>query len=303
MELNFFLDHQRGLIEKQLDALVPQTSAPFFHLLEAARYSTLGKGKRIRPLFALIVCQAFGGDELSALIPACAIELIHTYSMIHDDLPCMDNDDFRRGMPTLHKAYNEPLALLAGDYLLTRAFEVISSAEGVTDQQKVKLIHVLAQRSGAQGMIGGQVMDIESSLKSIDLESLQLLHRLKTGALLSAAIEFGGILGEANHSQIQILQHFGQEIGLAFQIHDDILDVTHSDLKHGKSTGSDVLNHKTTFATLLGIDKSREVAHTLLTSALDKLKSLTVDTSMLEEFTKSILAKKDCDYSSSSHKT
>jgi geranylgeranyl diphosphate synthase, type II len=289
MELKDFLDQNLILIEQQLKVLIPTSEAPYRQLFDAAQYSTLGKGKRIRPLFALMLCHALGGDKNAALVPACALELIHTYSMIHDDLPCMDNDDFRRGKPTLHKAYNDPLALLAGDYLLTYAFEVISTAKDISDSQKVQLTRILAQRSGAHGMIGGQVMDIESSHKSINLETLMLLHQLKTGALITAAVEFGGVLGRANDVQMNILQQFGREIGLAFQINDDIHDVTQSHTKHGKAIGSDVINNKTTYVTLLGIEKSQQKAQALLTSAIGKLKTLAVETSLVEEFANLII--------------
>ena len=291
MKLSDFLDQNLVLIEQQLALLIPPSEAPYQQLFDAACYSISGKGKRIRPLLALTLCHMLGGDKKAALVPACSLELIHTYSLIHDDLPCMDNDDYRRGKPTLHKAYNDPLALLAGDYLLTYAFEVISTANNLSDKQKVQLTRILSQRSGAHGMIGGQVMDIESSHKAVNLDTLKLLHQLKTGALITAAVEFGGILGGADDVQMNILQQFGQEIGLAFQINDDIHDVTQSHIKHGKAIASDVINNKTTYVTLLGIEKSQQTAQALLTSAIGYLKTLSVDTSLMEEFAKLIIYK------------
>jgi geranylgeranyl diphosphate synthase type II len=293
MNLKDFFERKQLLIDQQLDMLIPVIDVPYQPLFAAARYSTLGKGKRIRPLFALSVCDALGGDETSALLPACALELIHTYSMIHDDLPCMDNDDFRRGKPTLHKAFPESIALLAGDFLLTFSFELLAKAKHLSDSQKVKLITVLAQKSGAHGMIGGQVMDMETSEQSIDLEALNLIHQLKTGALITASVEFGAILGHANDQQMKLLQQFGHEIGLAFQIMDDIKDVSRSEQKHGKTIASDVINNKTTYVTLLGVEKSHQTALSLLKSALSLLKKLSIDTSLVASLAEFIVLAQD----------
>ncbi len=281
MDLKNFLENKRQLIDQQLERLIPSLEASYQSLFAAARYSTLSQGKRIRPILALSVCHALGGDEHSSLLPVCVLELIHTYSMIHDDLPCMDNDDFRRGKPTLHKAFPESLALLTGDFLLTLSFELLANAEHLSDSQKIKLISILAQRSGAHGMIGGQVMDMESTEQSIDIHTLNHIHQLKTGALITASIEFGAILGNANDRQLKVLQQFGHDIGLAFQIIDDIHDVSRSEQKHGKAIASDVLNKKTTYATLMGIEKSHQTAKSLLKSTLKQLDMLSIDTSLM----------------------
>lgn len=203
-------------IDQTLDQLIPPTKEPLF---EAAHYSLEG-GKRLRPLLTLAIVETFGQPIEKALHPACALEMIHTYSLIHDDLPCMDDDDFRRGKPSLHKAYPESHAVLTGDFLLTYAFEVLANAPLLSDTQKNRLIAVLALRSGSQGMIGGQVLDIAGG--STNLEHLLQMHAKKTGALITAACEFGGIITE--QTDLAPFQTIGEYLGLAYQIVDDILD-------------------------------------------------------------------------------
>jgi geranylgeranyl diphosphate synthase type II len=207
--------------------------------------------------------------------------MVHTYSMIHDDLPCMDNDDFRRGRPTLHKTYPEGHAVLAGDFLLTHAFEVLSEAPLLTDSQKNQLIQVLAKSSGGHGMIAGQIMDIESEHQVLELETLNLLHRCKTGALLQASALFGAIVADQDASVCESVRAFGADIGLAFQIVDDILDVTQSQQKHGKTISSDMINHKTTYVSVLGVEKSQKAAEHMLESALKHLDSIPFDMTLL----------------------
>ncbi len=291
MDLTSFLEATQPLIDQHLDLILPDAECPYKELFAAARYSALSKGKRIRPLLALAVCHALGGDTQSALEPACVLELIHTYSMIHDDLPCMDNDDFRRGKPTLHKAFPEALALLTGDFLLTFSFELLANAKNLNPDQKIQLISVLSQRAGAHGMIGGQVLDIEMTYQTVDIDTLQQIHQLKTGALITASVEFGAILGHANPAQMNALRQFGHEIGLAFQIVDDIQDISQSEKKHGKAVASDLINGKTTYATLLGIDESHSTAKTLLDSALAKLNSLSIDSSLAARLAEFIIKK------------
>jgi geranylgeranyl diphosphate synthase type II len=271
-----------SLLEQTLDKLIPEQKLPYNQLFKAARYSLLGGGKRLRPILTLATCEALGRDENTALIPACALEMIHTYSMIHDDLPCMDNDDFRRGKPTLHKAFPEGHAVLAGDYLLTYAFQVLASAPHLTSQQIVDLIALLAKKAGGEGMIAGQILDIEANQQT-DLEALNRIHNYKTGALIATAVEFGAIVAGATDKIRQILNLFANEIGLAFQIVDDILDVTASKQKHGSSKASDITNGKTTYVTLLGIERSQETSENLLESALTRLQSLSLKTGRLAE--------------------
>lgn len=289
MDIEQYLQSKRRLIDHQLDILVPENDAPFNQLFKAARYSLLGNGKRLRPILALATCETLGGSEEMALAPVCALELVHAYSLIHDDLPCMDNDDFRRGKPTLHKVFPEGHALLAGDFLLTFAFELLATAPRLTNEQKVKLISILAQKSGSQGMIAGQLMDIEAVEKEISLDLLRYIHQFKTGALITASVEFGAILANASEIQMNILSQFAKEIGLAFQIIDDVLDVTSSEQKHGKTVASDVINKKTTYVALLGLEQSRSTAIKLLESAVHKLKQLSLNTSLLANLAKMIV--------------
>jgi|694.fasta_scaffold07306_9 geranylgeranyl diphosphate synthase type II len=280
LNLEQYLKTKKALISDALDKLIPEKNSPYCDLFRAARYSLLGNGKRIRPIFTLAVCECLQGPMEAALQPACALEMVHTYSMIHDDLPSMDNDDFRRGVPTLHKTFPESHALLAGDYLLTYAFQVIAEAPGLSPEQKIKLVAILAKKSGGDGMIAGQVMDLEAERKEIGLEELQHIHRCKTGALFEAAIEFGAVIAQANEKIIDLLHHFGAKLGLAFQIIDDVLDLTAGSNKHGDAS-SDLANGKKTYATLFGIESSKEKAQQLLNSALKDLQSLPFDTSLL----------------------
>jgi len=218
-----------NLIEDKLSSLIRPDSL----LQEAARYSLLSAGKRLRPLLTLVASQAFGAPLEAALTPACALELIHTYSLIHDDLPCMDNDDFRRNKPSLHKAYSEGVAILTGDYLLTFAFEILSDSPHLTDPQKIQLIRFLSARAGDKGMIGGQMLDILSEKQSTNWERLKNMHLGKTAALITVALEFGGIIAKVTPKAMELLHSIGNHLGLAFQIIDDLLD---GDTENEKST-------------------------------------------------------------------
>lgn len=264
-------------IEDHLKTLLSIKNSNQNALYEAAQYSTLGGGKRLRPLLTLITTELLGGELSKAITSACALELIHAYSLIHDDLPCMDDDDYRRGIPTLHKKFTEGHAVLTGDFLLTYAFEVIANDSNLDNTQRVRLIQTLCKYAGSEGMIGGQVLDIESEGKKIDLKKLELIHRCKTAALITAAIEFGGIIANTSDDNMKLLTKFGTEIGLAFQIVDDVIDVISSDEKHGKKVSSDLTNQKTTYVSLLGIEKSKEMAQKYFTSACENLKQLPGD--------------------------
>lgn len=288
-DLSSSLEAYSRLIEQRLDQLVPRQNGPHQHLFEAARYSLLGAGKRLRPILTLVTTEMLGGHIPDALSAACTLEMIHTYSLIHDDLPCMDNDDYRRGKLTVHKKYSEGHAVLTGDYLLTYAFEILATDSTLSAEQKVKLMAILAKRSGGNGMIGGQVMDLAYEGQQIDLAALQALHSRKTGDLMTAAIEFGGILAHAQEAHLHKLQTFGENIGLAFQVIDDILDFTNSQAKHGRAVSSDLINRKSTYVTLLGLDKARACAQEFYDQACKALSTLPFNTASLIELADFIL--------------
>lgn len=283
------LIHTTELIEEVLDDLVPLTHLPHNEIFAAARYSLLAGGKRLRPLLALVTAEMLGCSSNQAIVAACTLEMIHTYSLIHDDLPCMDDDDFRRGKPSLHKAYPEGVAVLAGDYLLTYAFEVLANTKELSEEQKIKLISTLAKNSGGHGMIAGQIMDITFGDKEIDLHQLQEIHLKKTGMLIAASLEFGAILGNADEKTQELLKQFGLHLGLAFQIADDILDVTSSKEKHGREIASDQINGKTTYVSLLGLEESQKLVESITKNALCSLNSLPYDTSALQSLALSLI--------------
>lgn len=241
---------------------------------QAMLYSLKAGGKRIRPLFTILFCEACGGKSEMAENAATAVEYIHSYSLIHDDLPCMDNDDFRRGKPSCHKQFGEDVALLAGDALLTLAFEKI--ADGAksgryTADTAIRIISVLSSFSGYKGMIGGQALDLMGEGKDIDFDALKTMDLLKTGKLIKAACEIGCLAAGAANEQVKAASVFGENVGLAFQITDDILDVTGDFNKLGKLTGSDVSNNKSTYVKILGLQRSKEYAAELTNEALNSL--------------------------------
>jgi geranylgeranyl pyrophosphate synthase len=240
---------------------------------EACQYALTNGGKRVRAILIYAGARTLGLQQASAGLDhlACAIELIHTYSLIHDDLPAMDDDDLRRGKPTLHKAYDEATAILVGDGLQARAFEFIADAPELSAEQKVKIIKVLAHASGLQGMVGGQYIDIASTGKDLSLEELQAMHALKTGALIRAALAMGGIAAGASDEQLAALDEYGQHIGLAFQVVDDILDVEGDTATLGKTQGKDGEANKPTYVKLMGLEGAKAEAQRLLESALAAL--------------------------------
>lgn len=251
-------------------------------LKDAARYALLSPGKRLRPKLLIATIESLNGDQDLGINPALAIECIHSYSLIHDDLPCMDNDDFRRGLPTTHKKFGEATALLAGDLLLTHAFNLISTAESLPPQTKVDLISLLSSRAGIKGMIGGQFLDISTEGKKLSLDDLEKIHKRKTGDLISTAIEMGAIIANATYQQLVTLRQIGYDIGLAFQIIDDVLDVTKSFEKHGKTVSTDQTLNKTTYVTLLGVDGAKAKAHAIYNVALQNLDDLKLPSNELK---------------------
>lgn len=228
------------------------TDRPYGRLQEAMRYSLLAGGKRVRPVLTLAFCDMLGGDWQSALPFACALELVHTYSLIHDDLPCMDDDDFRRGKPTCHKVFGETMAVLAGDALQGEAFRLIAQAPGMTAQQRIDAVEILAKACAGDGMVAGQVLDTDGLCRSVD--EVKLLHSLKTGAMLRAACELGCAAADPGSDAREKAASYGGHIGLAFQVRDDVLDVIADEAEFGKPVGSDREEGKVTFIDLLGLD-------------------------------------------------
>lgn len=250
-------------VNRALDAAVSLKHPPKIH--EAMRYSLLAGGKRVRPALCLAACELVGGDQASSMAAACAVEMIHTMSLIHDDLPCMDNDDLRRGKPTNHKVFGEDVALLAGDALLAFAFEhIATSTPGVPPSRILRAVGELARAIGAEGLVAGQVVDLHSEgAENVGLDTLEFIHVHKTAKLLEAAVVLGAILGGGEDDEVERLRKFARCIGLLFQVVDDILDVTKSSEELGKTAGKDLLADKVTYPKLIGIDKSREFAEEL----------------------------------------
>ena len=255
-------------------------------------YSLLAGGKRLRPVLVLETCRMCGGDVETALPFACAVEMLHTYSLIHDDLPCMDNDDLRRGRPTNHKIYGEATAVLAGDGLLTACFETMLEAADLPAGRIVAAAGCLARAAGARGMVGGQVLDVAGEGHALTLAEVEELQQLKTGALISAAAEMGCILAGGSEGQRAAVRRYAQKLGLAFQIQDDILDVEGDEELMGKPLGSDRENEKTTFVTLKGVESCRELVDTLTQGAVEALSAFP-DPSFLCWLAESLVGRKN----------
>ena len=276
-DLKAWTQEQAGRLEKALsDWVAPPSQASASDSLqplqEAMRYAVLDGGKRLRPLLALAACEAVDGNLQAALRAACAVELIHAYSLVHDDMPCMDNDVLRRGKPTVHVQFGEAQALLVGDALQALAFELLTPADTSVDTAtQARLCRVLAQAAGAQGMAGGQAIDLASVGLPLDANQLHEMHRLKTGALLKASVVMGALCGQPSDATLLALGEYGAAIGLAFQVVDDILDVTADSATLGKTAGKDAFHDKPTFVSLMGLDASKAYAGQLLARALTSL--------------------------------
>ncbi len=265
MDVSGYLHAKGAATEAALEAcFVPWTQAPS-PLIEAMRHSLFAGGKRLRPALALGACEIICGDMTPALPAACAIEMIHTYSLIHDDLPAMDDDDLRRGKPTCHKVYGEATAILAGDALLTMAFDVAASTG------RADVVAEIARAAGVEGMVGGQQFDLEAEGKTVALEDLRRIHRAKTGALICVALRCGAMLAHGTQVQLERLTRFGDHLGLAFQIADDLLDVGGDEEALGKPVGSDARNAKSTYPALVGLDRARALAEEAATAAVEAL--------------------------------
>ena len=280
-------------INKTLDRLLPFRGEPYDTVIEAMRYSVMNAGKRIRPVLVLEFCRQYGGDIEDALPFACAVEMIHCYSLIHDDLPCMDDDDLRRGKPSCHKQFGEALALLAGDALLTGALEAMAASPlaGTHPERAVRAIRELAYFSGTDGMVGGQVIDLAIEGQEVAEPLLHQMHRMKTAAIIKAACRMGVICAGAGEDALELAGQYGEYLGLAFQIVDDILDVTADEQVLGKPVHSDQENHKTTYITLFGMDRARELAEDYTEKALEVARRCP-DGAFLEELIHALLVRK-----------
>ncbi len=270
-DLDAYLTERRAMVEAALARHLDACAGAPATLREAMAYSLLAGGKRLRPMLALAACEALGGRVDDAIDAACAVEFVHTYSLIHDDLPAMDDDDFRRGRPTAHKKFGEAVAILAGDALCAEAFRVAASPRAGREAAVADVVYELARASGAVGMVGGQVIDIEATGKKIDVAHLEALHRAKTGELLLVAVRSGARMGGATADELERLSVYGRALGLAFQIVDDVLDITADLATLGKDPGSDREAGKTTFVDLLGIDGARARAKQVMAEGLSAL--------------------------------
>ena len=276
MEIKTYLDEQRQRVEKHLASLMLEPLGAFSRHIETMRYSLFGGGKRIRPILCLAAAGAVDSSEDTvrrALSVACALECIHTYSLIHDDLPAMDDDDLRRGKPTNHTVYGEAAAILAGDGLLTFAFDLLSSqvSAAIADPDRIRIIQTIARAAGPLGMVGGQSLDMIYAGRQVGYDELRSIHRSKTGALITASVVCGAIVAGANEEQEAALNTYGDHIGLAFQIIDDLLDVEATTEQLGKSAGSDLKSDKVTYPSLFGKETSRTMAREAVQEALTAL--------------------------------
>ena len=287
IEFNNIFNNDLRMVERALISNLPDALDGQSEVVNAMKYSLMNGGKRIRPVLVLEFANACSGDRHSVLPLACAVEYIHTYSLIHDDLPCMDNDDLRRGKPSCHKQFNEATALLAGDALLTHAFEIIA-ASNLSDSIKASAVTLLAQNSGVGGMIGGQVIDLIFEDGDPTVKELLTVYKMKTGALISAACLLGCLSAGATNEQLASASKFAYSLGVAFQIQDDILDIIGDESTLGKPIGSDAQNNKTTYASLVGVEKAKEVVKTLTDSAIAQLNAFE-NTEFLKELALSLI--------------
>ncbi|SOC27108.1 geranylgeranyl diphosphate synthase type II [Ureibacillus xyleni] len=289
MSLKQFIDDHLPKLEEVLYDLVRNIKAPA-QLKESMLYSLEAGGKRIRPLFVLAVCDLFHNNKKNeAYIVGAAVEMIHTYSLIHDDLPSMDDDEMRRGKPTNHVIFGDALATLAGDALNTLSFGVLARMESVTSEKKVELINLLSIAAGAEGMVGGQVLDIDGESRTLSLPELENVHVNKTGALLRFSIESGAILSDATVQERSALVEYAHHIGLAFQIQDDILDIVGTTEELGKTAGKDIESHKSTYPALLTLEGAKQKLEEHYELAITALRKIDKNTTILEEFAQYIV--------------
>jgi geranylgeranyl diphosphate synthase type II len=296
MDFKTYLKEHCARIDAALDTYLPRETDLPHSVHKAMRYSVFAGGKRVRPILMLAACHAVGGDSGRAIPAACAMEMIHTYSLIHDDLPAMDDDDFRRGNPTNHKVFGEAVAILAGDALLTEAFKLISDPRFAGECEataRLAVIHEIATCAGSYGMVGGQVVDMESEGKpDIDLPTVQYIHTHKTGALIKASVVAGALLGDADKKKLAAITRYGEAAGLAFQIADDILDIEGTTEEIGKDAGSDQARGKATYPAVIGLAAAREEAKVMMDEAILALEIFGAEADPLREIVRYIVARK-----------
>lgn len=281
-DLESFFNDVREAMDAALDRLISDSQTAPTRLHEAIRWSVFAGGKRIRPAIVMAVGEAFDADNLSLLNTAAAIEMIHTYSLIHDDLPAMDDDDLRRGKPTCHKQFGEATAILAGDVLQTLAFKAISDDTSLSAEQRIRLISLISTASGTpDGMVAGQQMDLDAEGQELGLDEIGAIHRRKTGALISAAARAGAIIGNASEQELAAIGEYADKLGLLFQVTDDLLDVTQSTEGLGKTAGKDAAVSKATYPSILGIDETRTAVRSICDEACTALTTIDRNTSML----------------------
>jgi len=294
VDIRTYLIKKRAIVDKALETLVPPAKTYPPKVFEAMRYSLFAGGKRVRPILAIASAEALGANTAGLFPVASALELIHTYSLIHDDLPAMDDDDLRRGRPTCHKVYGEAMAILAGDGLLNMAFESLSDPrrlKTIPARRLVAIIREISLASGVFGMVSGQVVDMESEGKDVDLPTLEYIHTHKTGALIRASVRTGAIYAKAGVKRLKALTRYGERIGLAFQIADDILDIVGSQEEIGKDVGSDLKKGKKTFPGFFGLEESRRRAKEVTDQALASLKDFDRKADPLRELAKYIVTR------------
>jgi geranylgeranyl diphosphate synthase type II len=302
MDIQSYLQNKKEIVDSALERYFPNQSESTREgvlptsLLKAIRYSLFAGGKRIRPILSIAAFEAVGGKGNGVLPFACALEMIHTYSLIHDDLPAMDNDDYRRGKPTCHKVFGEAVGILAGDALLTEAFQLMTN-QTIQEPSKhrgelvLNVIHEVAQAAGMFGMVGGQALDIESEGKEVDFPTLQYIHTHKTGAMILVSVRVGAKLGGASEEVLKALTHYGKGVGLAFQIADDMLNIEGNATQLGKKTGSDLFRGKATYPSLLGMEESKRRAKELIEMSVNTLLPLGDKAEPLREIARFILSR------------
>jgi geranylgeranyl diphosphate synthase type II len=276
VDLRAYLEEKRERVEAALARVFPEPGGPAGDVVKAMRYSLFAGGKRLRPILCIAGAEAVGGEGQDVMAVACALEMVHTYSLIHDDLPAMDNDDLRRGKPTNHKVFGEAVAILAGDGLLTEAFRQMTRmklTKEIPPEKLLSVIRLVAEASGYEGMVGGQVSDIQSQGKAVEPRVVEFIHAHKTGALIAASVTSGAILAGGSAAEVKAIGRYGESIGLAFQVADDILDVEGDSAKMGKSAGGDARKKKVTYPSVFGLARSRETQKELVDQAVRFLKA------------------------------